>query len=37
MTELELIIAYIIKSLWWIIPCLAVLIVTAIVEARDGD
>lgn len=33
----EMIVQYIVKSLWWIIPCIAVLLGTAIVEAKDGD
>ena len=33
----SMIVAYIIKSLWWIIPSVAVLVVVGIVERIDAD
>lgn len=36
-TMTEMIVAYFVKSLWWIIPCVVVLLGTAIVEHRNGD
>ena len=37
MTNAEMITAYILKSLWWIIPTVAILIGVGITEWRNGD
>lgn len=34
---MSLIVAYVVKSLWWIIPTVAILVVGDIMERRNGN
>ena len=37
MSNAEMITAYILKSLWWIIPTVTILIGVGVMEKRNGD